>query len=139
MNKSFVLQSCASYLQLFILCSDLFKVLTKLLQLTMSVLSQLFVLLKLCIHFLKLQRTRKTASENKEKRTTSSHFMFPMSTAPLLQMPLSPGNQCRQALGTRPIPREAPCPRGSKCYLPGIDGDCASIETAPRSIYFIAF
>ena len=52
-------QSCVSYLQLFILCSDLLKVLPKFLQLTVTVLSQLFVLLELRVHFLKLEKRRK--------------------------------------------------------------------------------
>lgn len=55
------LQKGVSYLQLLVLGSDLLQVLPKFLQLTVTVLSQLFVLLELCIHFLKLVRSRKTA------------------------------------------------------------------------------
>ena len=105
MNKPFVLQSYASYLQLLILCSDLFKVLTKFLQLTMSVLSQLFVLLKLFIHFLKLERIRKQQIRMK-KKPTSSYFMLPTFPVPLLEMPL-----CH--LGTNADPRHKACSQRS--------------------------
>lgn len=132
-------QRCVSYLQLFVLCGDLVKVLTKFLQLTVAVLSQLFVLLKLCIHFLKLERWRKRVKWEQRIFKSFPFLSFRHHWSLFWQNPTRPLVNTIPTWHTTLTPGKKTCPEWVRLYLPGINSDCAAIETAPCSIYLVTF